>query len=318
MRLKANAAYATDTGRIRSHNQDAARIGQDPQTEWPAFIVADGMGGHAAGEIAAGVAVDTLLACATDPAGPPDPDERVRQAIVEAQQRIAEAAAEDATRSQMGTTCLLALLAGHRLHLGHVGDSRAYLFRDGRLEQLTSDHSWVSEQVRAGMLAPDEAARHPMRHVITRALSVDPVEPDIIHRDLQPGDWLLLCTDGLTGPVPDATIADVLATAIHPRETAHALIDIANQAGGPDNITVLLVHLETVTPPAPVSLPKPADRSTRIGERWLVGLVIFLIAAAIAAAIFLLRPANLENPPVDAPVTTPESPGLPGIPRPNQ
>ena len=300
MRLKANAAFVTDTGRLRTENQDAARIAQNSQTQWPVFVVADGMGGHAGGEVAAGLAVQALVDVVSDPAGPTDPDERLRAAIGEAERRIQAAIDEDQAHAGMGTTCVVALLDGHRLHLGHVGDSRAYLYRDGHLEQLTSDHSWVNEQVQSGLLAPAEAARHPMRHVITRALGPAPAEPDLIHRDLQPGDWLLLCTDGLTGPVDDETIARTLAEANHPEVAARQLVELANQAGGPDNITALLVHLETVDP-APAAAP--ASRRISPGHPWLIGLAIGLVALAIAiGAFFLLRPPSGEAPTPSTPV----------------
>lgn len=318
MRLKANAAYATDTGRLRSQNQDAAQIAQNERTGWPIFVVADGMGGHAAGEVAARLAVQALIEVTADPDGPADPDERLVAAIQEAARRIQAAIAENAAQSGMGTTCLVALLAGPRLHLGHIGDSRAYHYRDQHLEQLTSDHSWVNEQVRAGLLDPAEAARHPMRHVITRALGPAPTEPDLIHRDLQPGDWLLLCTDGLTGLVDDQTIANELAVADHPEAAARRLVDLANQAGGPDNITVLLVRLEMVDPaPRPV-ITAPAEHTRPPLNKRMIGLVILAIALVlgiIAATALFLRPANRDEPVPATPLATPFSPGLPPVSR---
>lgn len=310
MRLKANAAYVTDTGQVRSQNQDAARIAQNKETEWPVFVVADGMGGHAGGDLAAALAVEALVEVTTDPDGPPDPDERVRLAIGVAQRRIQAAAAENEEQAQMGTTCVAALLNGHRLHLGYVGDSRAYLYTRGRLEQLTSDHSWVNEQVQAGLLAPADAVRHPMRHVITRALGQGEADPDLVHRDLQPGDWLLLCTDGLTGPIDDATIERTLALADHPEVAARELVEMANRAGGPDNVTALLVRLEMVDPaPAP---PPVAPRRTP-NNRLLIGIAIFIAAVALAAGLFFLwtnreeldTSPNPLNPPGPPPTQVP-------------
>ena len=320
MRLKANAAYVTDVGRVRSQNQDAAGITQNPHTEWPIFILADGMGGHAAGEIAASLAVQAVSDVMTAADGPSDPDERLLVAIEDANQRIHAAVREDRALTGMGTTCLVALLAGQNLHLGHVGDSRAYIYCDGRLEQVTSDHSWVNEQVKLGLLAPAEAPRHPMRHVITRALGPGPVEPDLVHRELGPGDWLLLCSDGLTGPVDDGTIERILAEADHPEVAARRLVELANQAGGQDNVTVLLVHLEVVDP-APAGNPAPSNGATvsarpgqakrrSIRHPLLVATALLLLTAAVLAAVFFLRTPTVEGPlpplpPPGAPPTPP-------------
>jgi len=297
MRLKANAAYVTDVGRLREQNQDAAGIAQNQTSGWPIFVVADGMGGHAAGEIAANLTIESVIETLTDAAGDGDPDEQIRRGVELAHQRIQDEIAAHPDKAGMGTTCLVALLAGRQLHLGHIGDSRAYLFRDGRLEQITSDHSWVNEQIRAGLLSPAEAARHPMRHVITRALGPEPVDTELVHRELEPGDWLLLCSDGLTGPLADDTIAAVLAEADHPEVSARRLVELANEAGGPDNITVLLVHLETVAEPEagsadPEPAPPAAQPARRFKPHLLVLVALVVIALIIAGAILLLRPAN--------------------------
>ena len=322
MRLKANAAYVTDVGRVRAQNQDAAGIAQNPQTEWPIFVLADGMGGHAAGEVAASLAIQTVIDVMTATDGPADPDERLSLAIRDANQRIQAAVRENQALAGMGTTCLAALLAGQRLHLAHVGDSRAYVYHDGHLEQLTSDHSWVNEQVKLGRLAPADAARHPMRHVIIRALGPGSVEPDLIHRELRPGDWLLLCSDGLTGPVNDDTIARTLAEADHPEIAARRLVELANQAGGPDNITVLLVRLEVVDPgPVAASMStagsssasrSPAGSRRPVHHPWLVASAILLLTAAVLAAVFFLRTPTVEDPvpPLPPPGAPPTQPAV--------
>ena len=145
----------------------------------------------------------------------------------------------------MGTTVVIALIRGPRAFIGSVGDSRAYLVRDGALRQLTSDHTLVNEQVRAGALSTQEARRHPARNILTRAVgSQEDVEPDLVEQDLRPGDTLLLCSDGLTTMVEDADILKtVLAHADDPKAACRALIDLANERGGDDNVTAVLARV---------------------------------------------------------------------------
>lgn len=234
-------AAATDPGRVRSHNEDALwpRPEGDEvargQTAGPFLAaVADGMGGHVGGEIASGLAIEAAVEADGSPI------DRVQ---------VANAVVVDASRRRprlagMGTTLTLAVFSDEALEIGHIGDSRAYLLREGALEQLTHDHSLVAEMVAAGELRPEDAPAHPFRSVITRALGMETGVPvDRVRRDLLPGDRILLCSDGLTTMLADGQIAALLAGRAGP-EAAAALIEAANQAGGFDNISVVLVDVD--------------------------------------------------------------------------
>jgi PPM family protein phosphatase len=231
---------ATDRGRVRERNEDAYHCGTT------LFAVADGLGGHRAGEIASGIAIEVVAKLDQPP--PDDPDE-ARHALMEAfaaaNRAVIEKAAADPAYSGMATTLTVALLHQDQLHIAHVGDSRAYLLRDGEpLRQLTSDHTVVAQLVRQQRMSRDEAAVHPFRSVLVTAVGLEP-EPlvDLLRPlDLQPGDQVLLCSDGLTEPVADETIAELLAANSDGDAACLALIDAANRAGGPDNITVVLLR----------------------------------------------------------------------------
>ncbi len=233
------ACGATDQGRVRPHNDDAYLV----DLEHALFAVADGMGGHAAGEVASGVAADTLRELLARPrAGDEDAKDLLAEAIEEASRRITARSDENPEFRHMGTTVVAALVDGRRVSVAHVGDSRAYLVRGGAISQLTSDHSFVNELVRLGMLSPEQAARDPRRNVVTRALgSGAPVSPDIWQGDVQAGDRLLLCSDGLTTMVPDDQILAVLSSGDGLEQGCSSLIEAANAAGGEDNITVVLL-----------------------------------------------------------------------------
>lgn len=230
-------ASASDVGRVRSDNQDRDLLAP------PLIAVADGMGGHLGGGTAAAMAVDALRAVgqATDPTV-------LLDALTGANRAIARAAADDPDLTGMGTTATAALLESGILYLVHVGDSRAYLIRGGRIIQVTEDHSVVAEMVRRGTLSADAAENHPARHVITRALGVDAeVQIDALRVDLEPGDVVLLCTDGLSGPVDDGEILVAVEEATALQDAAEALVRMANEAGGPDNVTVVLARVDAVT-----------------------------------------------------------------------
>lgn len=230
-------ASASDVGRVRSDNQDRELLAP------PLIAVADGMGGHLGGGTAAAMAVDALRAVgqATDPTA-------LLEALTGANRAIARAAAGDPDLTGMGTTATAALLEGGILYLVHVGDSRAYLIRGGRIIQVTEDHSVVAEMVRRGTLSADAAESHPARHVITRALGVDAdVQIDALRVDLEPADVVLLCTDGLSGPVDDGEILTAIEEAPGLQDAADALVRMANEAGGPDNVTVVLARVDAVT-----------------------------------------------------------------------
>ena len=228
------AAAVTDTGLQRLRNEDAFVC------EPPLFAVADGMGGARAGEVAA-----RLAATALEEAGRSVED--VAGLISEANRRIWERSLADPKTAGMGTTVTAALVDGAAgtVTIGHVGDSRAYVVRDGLLDQLTSDHSLVAELVEGGVLTPEEAERHPQRSAITRALGTEPtVEVDVFTFDTAPGDLFLLCSDGLSSMVADETVAAVIEAAERdPTSAAEALVAAANERGGQDNITVVLFEI---------------------------------------------------------------------------
>ena len=244
-------ATLTDTGRRRRHNEDAF------VSEPPLFAVADGMGGAQAGELASSLAA-AALKDSQEPGG--GGEERVDELIQQANRRVYERQSQDAAASGMGTTMTVALVEDGRVAFGHVGDSRAYLIRGGRLEQLTEDHSLVAELVRSGKLSPEEAEGHPQRSVITRALGTDPdVDVDTFSVATKPGDLFLICSDGLTSMVDDETIlAEVARNRADLKSAAKALVRAANKGGGEDNITVVFFEIggdedleNTVTLPPP-------------------------------------------------------------------
>jgi PPM family protein phosphatase len=225
----------TDTGRRRRHNEDAYVC------EPPLFAVADGMGGAQAGELASSLAAAALRDDTNRSGG----EERVDELIQEANRRVYERQTQDSSASGMGTTITVALVEDGRVAIGHVGDSRAYLIRNRRLEQLTEDHSLVAELVRSGKLSPEEADTHPQRSVITRALGTDPdVDVDTFSIETRPGDLFLLCSDGLTSMVGDDTILrEVEGNRSDLQSAAKALVRAANKGGGDDNITIVFFEI---------------------------------------------------------------------------
>jgi len=250
-------AHLSDTGRIRHHNEDRALA--SPRV----LVVADGMGGAKAGEVAAQMAVDAVGRLV----GPVHEGD-VRGAVERANRAIRRVASDDPDKSGMGTTLTAAMLDDGRLDVVHVGDSRAYLWRDGTLRQVTDDHSVVAELVRRGSITREEAESHPHRNVITRALGAEEgVDADVVHVDLEDGDVVLLCSDGLSSYVPEAAIAEVLAQAEQLDAAARGLVNLANGAGGADNVTVVLARVAREddrsgdTAEAPALTPADADGS---------------------------------------------------------
>jgi PPM family protein phosphatase len=231
-----NIGFATHPGRKRRHNEDSYVV------EPPMFAVADGMGGAKAGEVASGLAAAALREAGTDGRSG---EERVTQLIQEANRRVFRRANEDRDASGMGTTMTVALVEDGRVVFGHVGDSRAYLIREGSIEQLTDDHSLVAELVRSGRLTPEEAEAHPQRSVITRAVGTEPdVDVDTFTIEPEERDLFLICSDGLTDMVDDGTIIEAIERHRDDLdEAAKALVGAANRVGGEDNITVLLVEV---------------------------------------------------------------------------
>ena len=230
----------TDVGRQRNSNQDCCGMAVAPDDGARLWIVADGMGGHAGGEIASRVAVDAAIA--TFSAGGADLAERLRAAIVAANRAVLTAAQQNRALTGMGTTAVALAVAGESLCIANVGDSRAYRVRRNRIEQLTQDHSVVAELVRRGHLSEDEAMLHPRRHEVLRSLGFEwDLDVDVEPADAAAGDIFLLCSDGLSGVVDDAEIAALCAKR-RPSDAARALVDAANARGGPDNITVQVVR----------------------------------------------------------------------------
>ncbi|MEO8077525.1 MAG: PP2C family serine/threonine-protein phosphatase [Acidobacteriota bacterium] len=249
-------AVSSDPGLRRTSNEDC----HSTRPEIGLFAVADGMGGHVAGEVASRVAVEAIEAFVQETAGadknrtwpfPFDPSlsleaNRLKAAFRLANRRIGSTIADSQELRGMATTASGMLFGARDACVAHVGDSRVYVLRAGSLDQITHDHSWVEEQVRAGTLTPSAARQHPWRNVVTRALSggEDP-EVDVTEVTPQPGDRYLLCTDGLFGVVPDERIAELLSSPDLPLDgICRALVDSANAAGGPDNITTLVIQID--------------------------------------------------------------------------
>jgi protein phosphatase len=297
------AAGVTATGRRRRRNEDAFVC------EPPLFAIADGMGGAQAGELAS-----RLAAAAIEEAGAAAGDaEAVAAAVRAANARIFERSLTDPAVAGMGTTATVALVDEHAgtLTLAHVGDSRGYRYREGVLEQLTTDHSLVAELVRTGRLTEAEAAVHPHRSVITRALGTEAeVEVDTRTLELAPGDLILLCSDGLSAMVRDDEIARLLGESdLDPYQAAETLVRAANAAGGEDNVTVVVFEViegtPRTTPPAatearpettPIAGPDDVTTESALdgvqrhgageGSRWPALLLILAILAVAALALW--------------------------------
>lgn len=252
--MNVKAFGLTHVGRQRQHNEDSFLVENDARL----FLVADGMGGHAAGEIASRIAVDSIsefiLHTKEDEGTWPHAyDENLKRstnrlmaAVRLANTRVLEAMRKDARLRGMGTTVVACLADETTVSVAHVGDSRAYLIRDNQLSRITNDHSWVFEQVQAGMLTEAEAEKHPLRNVITRALGgALQVSPDAREIEAKSGDVYLLCSDGLTGMVPEDEILRLVNSHDGDLEAAcQELIDAANANGGLDNVTAVLVRTE--------------------------------------------------------------------------
>ncbi len=251
----------TDVGRKRRHNEDAYLM----DAERGLFVVADGMGGHAAGEVASRITVESIQEFIS---GTEDEHEntwpfgfnnryslegnRLTTAVEKANERVMRAVQNRPELKGMGTTVVAALFEPGRTTLVHVGDSRAYLFRHGELRRLTDDHSWVQEQVNAGILTEDEAKSHPLKNVVTRALGgASHVAPDLIEIPTVAGDRFLLCSDGLTGMVGDDEIVDLLKSDSSIEKVVRTLVDLANEHGGVDNVTAIIVEV----------VPDPSERA---------------------------------------------------------
>ena len=257
--MKLSYKGVTDVGRKREANEDCFAVVPEDRL----FVVADGMGGHAAGEVASRLAVsaiaDFIASTRRDAeiTWPFDYDtsmsmegNRLKTAIRLANQRILDTISHKKDLEGMGTTLVGAIMSEARLCVAHVGDSRAYLIRDGAISQITSDHSWVNEQVKLGFLSRQDAGRHPFRNVVTRALgSKDDVVVDVSEQDMRRGDYLLLCSDGLNTMIDDESIVrTVISNGDDVERAAVALVNLANENGGEDNVTVIIVGMKDDRP----------------------------------------------------------------------
>jgi protein phosphatase len=251
--MRVKACGLSDVGLTRAHNEDYFEI--DPRHRL--YVVADGMGGHSHGEVAAQIAVNAIrdfIAKTADrdttwPFGMDTRLERhsnlLKMAVRIAHDNVLRAISRDGSLYGMGTTVVGFVLSGDVAAVAHVGDSRAYLLRDGRLEQLTQDHTWVNEQVVAGFLSREQARSHPLKNVVTRALGGESdVLVDVREIEVKAGDRFLLCSDGLTGMLSDADIRDRVGSGRSLHEVCRSLVNDSNARGGIDNVTVVLLEIE--------------------------------------------------------------------------
>lgn len=240
--MKAGFTGLSDTGIIRSVNQD--NFYYDPEGRF--FIVADGMGGHAGGEEASTIAKDEIRAyLETYWDSDVDSQQLIAKAIEKANEEILKDQDEHPERGDMGTTVVVVLTRHGQPWRAHIGDSRLYRLRGTELEQITDDHTWVARALKAGDLSPEQAKIHPWRHVLSQCLGrKDLFQVDIHSLEIQQGDQLLLCSDGLTEEVPDEIISSILQASSTCEDAATALIEAAKKAGGSDNITVIIVATE--------------------------------------------------------------------------
>src|SRR3954467_3151782 len=253
--LRLKYAARSDVGMIRSGNEDSFEANVNANRG--VFVVADGMGGHAAGEVASLMAVQAVI---TELGGLKEIDEggaagnKLAESLRIANRNIHDRMLAEADKQGMGTTASVLVIDQKRYLIGQVGDSRVYLMRDGALQQITKDHSYVQEQVDAGFLTPEQAKYHPYSNVITRCVGASSdVEPDIYRGEIKVGDVWLVCSDGLTGMVDDRRIHALLMSRAEPERKVHSLISEANGRGGLDNITAIVVHIVPEEPA--VTLP---------------------------------------------------------------
>jgi protein phosphatase len=246
--LKIRVAHVTHVGLVRSHNEDAVDVWQPEGNSGrgPLAIVADGLGGHAAGEVASRIAVEQVVHAYSQYDGE-DVSAALAEGVKRAHRAILDMAIEDPKLQGMGTTCTVIAFSNGRLHMAHVGDSRAYRVRRG-LEQLTRDHTVAQELADESVIPPGGIESHPASHVLTRALGMsDALEVDILDppEELQPGDRFMICSDGLSGQVTESEIFRTLASC-EPEEACERLVRLACNAGGPDNISAAVLHVDEI------------------------------------------------------------------------
>lgn len=286
-------ATHSEIGRVRDHNEDAVLA------EPPLFVVADGLGGHEAGEVASSLAVETLRDHA-----PRRPDSKaLARAVRAANREVIRAAREGIGRQGMGTTLTAAIVEGTTIAIAHVGDSRAYLLRDGTIRQLTEDHSMVADMVRRGTITAEESRYHPNRSVITRALGTDPnMVADTYDTVAEPGDILMLASDGLTGMVEDPDIAAIVKRhEADLQQAVRSLAEAANAAGGHDNISVVLVRIsgEGATrrgrSSAAGSIAKPSGRGVAAIALWVLAFALVVGGIGYGTWRYAFSQAYLAN-----------------------
>jgi protein phosphatase len=305
--LSLDPAVRSEIGHVRSGNEDSAFAG--PRL----LAVADGMGGHAAGEVASRVAIRALAPLDDDEAGA-DIGGLLREALSDANDQLRTMSGNDRSLRGMGTTVTAMLASGRRLGLAHIGDSRAYLLRAGELTQITRDHTYVQELVDAGEITADEAGSHPKRNMLMRALDGgESVDAEVRVREAMLGDRYLLCSDGLTGVISDETLASVLRTG-RPAEAADKLVELALKAGGPDNITVVVADVVELS--SDDVRPMVAGAAALDEDHPKVGPVARLSAAG-RAALTRTRKSDPDAPDRNAAATLERpAPRLPRLLRP--
>ncbi len=306
-------AKATHVGKVRDHQEDALEVIEPAADSVQAqrgqlLIVADGMGGHNAGEVASQMAVqiirDTFY-------GETQPDlaASLRTAMSRANEAIFNRSRQNVGQTGMGTTAVIMAVRQNDVQFGSIGDSRAYVLRNGKLAQVTSDHSWVEEQVRAGVLTPEQARLHPQRNVITRALGTSQkAQPEFFNGALNEGDVFLLCSDGLTTHVTDAQIQETLQTMTSLDQAVNRLVAQAIEGGGSDNISVIVARAENALPLRPGAAPlaptpvvAPAARRRRRSPALLIGGLIGSLAGVALVAFTVVRFMQPPGPATPSP-----------------
>ncbi len=336
--LSIAVGFLTDVGRQRERNEDAYYVyvpyPGEPNRSFVdgLFAVADGMGGHDAGDVASRIAVETVKESFLDPGAEAAPDphgfaRQLDQLFQEINRRLVDYARQQKMDRGIGSTLTLAALRGSDLQIAHVGDTRCYRLRTGNLERLTEDHTWVAQQRKAGLLTPEEEASHPKRNLLTQALGTETgVRVDLHTESVEAGDRYLICCDGLHGLIEEPSIARVLGEENDPQQALRRLVRQANDAGGNDNITGVTFYLteaaaakagpevtapraqvepgEVVTvPPSHIEIPAPVESRS---SRWPIwgGLAVLLVA--VAGVGWLWVPSPPPGPPgEDAPVGAP-------------
>jgi serine/threonine protein phosphatase PrpC/predicted nucleic acid-binding Zn ribbon protein len=270
--MASTSAALSHVGKVRSNNQDSGYAGRH------LFVVADGMGGHAGGDVASAIATTRIAEIDEEYSSAADAEFALQSALIAANSLLAETVFEHPELTGMGTTVSGLVRVGDQVAIAHIGDSRIYLLRDGELSQITADHTFVQRLVDSGRITPEEAAVHPRRSVLMRVLGDVDAAPEIdtIMLDTHAGDRWLLCSDGLSSYVSEEKIFGVLSTARHPNEAADRLVKESLDAGAPDNVTVILLDVDGTDPPetspglvgaasAPLSFePEPARRALRL------------------------------------------------------